>query len=145
VACVEARDAFRGESSFRSYLFGLARFQLYMHYRKTQRSRAVDFTSTSVMDLGASPSGVLAQREDARLLALALQLVPLDQQIALELTYWEGLSAPEVAHVLRIPEATVYSRLRRAKERLRKALDGLAQEPSERQRACELLDSMRGE
>jgi RNA polymerase sigma-70 factor (ECF subfamily) len=139
VACVEAKDAFRGESSFRAYLFGLARLQLYTYYRKNHRNRSFDFTSTSVKDMGMSPTAVLAQREDERLLSLALQQVPVDQQIALELTYWEGLSAPEVARVLSIPENTVYSRLRRAKEHLKKALETLADQASQRQRAFDLL------
>jgi RNA polymerase sigma factor (sigma-70 family) len=142
VACVEARDAFRGESTFRAYLFGLARLQLFTYYRKNQRMRALDFTNTSVRDLGMSPTGLLAQREDERLLSLALQRVPIDQQIALELTYWEGLSAPEVARVLEIPENTVYSRLRRAKEHLRSALDVLSNQPDQRRRAVQLLGDL---
>jgi len=139
VACVEAKDAFRGESSFRAYLFGLARLQLYTYYRTSHRTRAFDFTTTSIRDLGLSPTAVLAQREDQRLLALALQQVPIDQQIALELTYWEGLSAPDVARVLGVPENTVYSRLRRAKAHLKKALEQLSDEASQRRRALELL------
>jgi RNA polymerase sigma factor (sigma-70 family) len=142
MACVEARDAFRGESSFRAYLFGLARLQLFTYYRKSQRRRMLDFTSTSVRDLGLSPTGVLAQREDERLLSLALQHVPVDQQIALELTYWEGLSAPEIARVLQIPENTVYSRLRRAKDHLRRALEVLSDQPTQRRRAAELLGDL---
>jgi RNA polymerase sigma factor (sigma-70 family) len=85
---------------------------------------------------------VLAQREDERLLSLALQHVPVDQQIALELTYWEGLSAPEIARVLRIPENTVYSRLRRAKDHLRRALEVLSDQPNQRLRAVELLGDL---
>ena len=140
VACVESRDAFRGESSFRAYLFGLARFQLLTYYRKKHRTQGLDFTNTSVRDLGISPTGLLAQQEDQRLLALALRQVPVDQQIALELTYWEGLSAPEIARVLSIPENTVYSRLRRAKEHLKTALEGLTTHADERQRALHKLD-----
>lgn len=127
MACVQAKDAYRGESSFRAYLFGLARFQLLTHYRKLYRLRDVDFTTASVCDLATSPSGELAKREQLRLLESALQRVPIDQQIALELTYVEGLSAPEVACALGIPENTVYSRLRRAKEHLRQVLHELSQ------------------
>jgi RNA polymerase sigma-70 factor (ECF subfamily) len=139
VACVEARDAFRGDSTFRTYLFKLARMQLFAHYRKMYRTRELDFTTTSVCDLGTSPSGVLVQREESELLARALQLLPLDQQIALELTYWEDLGAPEVAEVLGIPENTVYSRVHRAKAHLREVLARVADGLDQRRRAYSLL------
>jgi len=138
-ACVEARDAFRGEATFRTYLFKLARFQLFTHYRKVYRHGDIDFTTTSIHDLGTSPSGQLLRREERELLERALQLLPVDQQIALELTYWEALSAPEIAEVLGIPENTVYSRLRRAKEHLREALAQLTTRPVERDHALALL------
>jgi len=141
VACVEGKHSFRGECSFRAYLFGLARMQLYTHYRKTYRKQAFDFTTTSVRDLSTSPTGALVQREERQLLLLAMQQVPVDQQIALELTYWEGLAAPDVAQVLGIPENTVYSRLRRARGHLRKALEELSDVASEREQALALLGS----
>ena len=139
VACIESKHAFRGDSSFRAYLLGLARYQLHTYYRKRARTQQLDFTTSSVRDLGASPTGLVAQRQEQQRLQLALQSVPLDQQIALELTYWEGLSAADVARVLEIPENTVYSRVRRAKAHLRKALDELCQHDDERKAAYALL------
>ena len=131
MACVESKDAFRGESSFRAYLFALARFQLLSHYRKVYRTARVDFTTTSVCDLGTSPSGALAKSQHRALLQRALQHVPIDQQITLELTYWEDMTAPEIAHVLDVPLNTVYSRLRRALEHLRVALQRLSADGAE--------------
>jgi len=139
VACVEAKDAFRGESTFRAYLFGLARFQLLTHYRKVYRNPVLALTTTSIRDLATSPTGIVARREERQLLELALQHIPIDQQIALELTYWEGMSAPEVGRVLGIPENTVYSRLRRAKAHLKEALEHLSSGPLERDSALALL------
>lgn len=52
----------------------------------------------------------------------ALRRIPVELQIALELHYWEGLSASEFADVLDIPLGTVKTRLRRAKQRLRAEL-----------------------
>jgi len=143
VACVEARPQARersGESSFRAYLLSLARLQLHAFYRKDNRERRVEFTTTSIRDLATSPSGVLAQREEQRLLQFALQHIPVDQQIALELTFWEGLSAPDIACVLGIPENTVYSRVRRAKTSLKRALEQLSELAHQRARALGLLD-----
>lgn len=145
VACIEARDAFRGESSFRTYLLKIARFQLFSHYRKLYRRPDIDFTTTSICDLGISPSGALLRREESELLARALQLVPIDQQIALELTYWEELAAAEVAEVLGIPENTVYSRLSRGRAQLREALERLSPVADERKRTLALLTGSDGE
>jgi RNA polymerase sigma-70 factor (ECF subfamily) len=135
MASIEAKDAFRGESTFRAYLFGLARFQLLAHYRKTYRNTHLDFVTTSIRDLGTTPTGALTKREEAQLLELALQRIPVDQQIALELTYWEELSAPDIARVLDISENTVYSRLRRAKAHLREALGQLSASREDEERA----------
>jgi RNA polymerase sigma factor (sigma-70 family) len=139
MACVEARDAFRGDSTFRAYLFGVARFQLLTHYRKLNRGPEIDFTTTSIRDLCTSPTGSLAKNEERRLLEIALRQIPVDQQIALELTYWEEMSAPEVAQVMGIPENTVYSRLRRAKSHLREELERLTDGEPERKLALESL------
>jgi RNA polymerase sigma factor (sigma-70 family) len=140
MACVESKDGYRAESTFRAYLFGLARYQLLTHYRKAYRRPELELTTSALRDLGTSPTGAVARLEEQRLMQLALHRIPVDQQIALELTYWEGLSAPEVARVLAIPENTVYSRLRRAKEHLREALAQLSTEPRTSARVLELLD-----
>ena len=139
VACVESKHAFRAESSFRTFLLGLARFQLYTYYRRRARTQQLDFTTASVRDLGTSPTGLLAAREEHLLLLRALQTVPLDQQIALELTFWEGLSAADIGRVLEIPENTVYSRVRRAKAHLRTALTELCPRDEECSAAYKLL------
>lgn len=125
LACVEGRARFRRESSFRTYLFQTARFQLYAHYRDLQRSKHLDFAVITAADMHASPSGVIARKQDSRLLLEALRRIPVDHQIVLELTFWEELTGPEIAQVLGIPEPTVRSRLRRASERLRVELSTL--------------------
>jgi RNA polymerase sigma factor (sigma-70 family) len=114
LACVEARLRYQGQASFKTFLLAIARNQLFTHYSKRRRE-VLDFTLTSVHDLGTSPTGVLARREDERLLTEALRRVPLDAQVVLELAYWEGLDGAEIAQVLGVPLNTAYSRLRRAK------------------------------
>jgi RNA polymerase sigma-70 factor (ECF subfamily) len=91
--------------------------------------REIDFVQTSVVDLGASPSGPLTRHEEAAALLRALRAIPLEFQIVLELTYWEGMKGPEIAEVLGIPANTVRSRLARARDALRQALTDGAREP----------------
>ena len=118
LACVEGRHRMRGDASFRTYLFAVARNRLYMHYHRSQRE-PVDFTETSLYDLSPSPSRVLVDHAEQRLILEALRRLPLDYQIALELYHWEGMTGPELAAALEIPEPTVRSRIRRGTERLR--------------------------
>lgn len=130
MACVEQRDKFRGESSFRSFMFGVARIELLNYFkRKGRLARQGAELDTSVHDLDPSPSMIVGDKEEHRLLLEALRRIPLDLQIAIELFYWEELSTPEIAEVLDIPTGTVKSRLRRAKEHLEGELNELARSP----------------
>jgi len=86
----------------------------------------VELESRSFFDLDPSPSTVVARHMEQQVLHEALRRLPIDLQIALELHYWEAMSATEVATVLEIPAGTVKSRLRRAKEMLRDTMAGLA-------------------
>ncbi|MBV1859580.1 MAG: sigma-70 family RNA polymerase sigma factor [Nannocystaceae bacterium] len=119
--CVERREQFRGEASFRTYLFVIARRILLDRLRKEyRRGTPLNFSEVSLVDLGTTPSQAVARDQGRAVLIAALRELPVDFQIAVELTYWENLSAPEVGRVLGINPNTVRSRLARA----RKALDG---------------------
>lgn len=125
---VQGKDHFRGESSFRTYLFMIARKRLYSYLRKSQRDQsAAPWGEGSIADLGlASPSRAVAQHQEQRLLLLALRRLPLEMQVALELFYWEELTVTEIAEVLETPVGTVKSRLQRARTRLDAAIVDLA-------------------
>jgi RNA polymerase sigma factor (sigma-70 family) len=124
---LESRGGWRGDSSFRSYLFGIARNVLRHHYRRRGRKEGrIDFGTHSVIDLGASPSAFLAEKGERRLLLEALRRLAVDDQIVIELYHWEGLSGPELALVLELTEPAVRSRLHRAKARLAKAMEEIA-------------------
>ena len=125
LACVEARARFRGDASFKTFLLSIARNQLLKHYSRAER-RVIDASLSSVRDLRTSPTGAIAKREDQALLLEALRQLPLDAQVILELGFWEGLDAIEIAAVLAVPLNTAYSRLRRAKLALREKLTALS-------------------
>jgi len=127
LACVEARERFRGEASFKTFLLAIARNQLLKHYSQGHR-KTVDAELSSVRDLRTSPTGAIARREDQQLLLQALQQIPLDAQVILELVFWDGLDTVEIAAVLNLPLNTAYSRLRRAKLTLREKLTALSPE-----------------
>ncbi|MEM7167788.1 MAG: RNA polymerase sigma factor [Planctomycetota bacterium] len=130
LACVEGREGFRGEASFRTFVFAVARNRLYKRWRRYERHGArIDFGLTSVADLGRTPSSVAASREEHNVLLVGLQRIPMDLQVALELYFWEEFTAAEIASVLDIPEGTARSRVRRGRELLLRELEQLGEAP----------------
>ncbi len=137
LACVEQRD--RGpHTSFRAYLFGIARNQMMMSLRKEQRfDRAMRFDAEPTM-LVTSLTGVFARRRDQHLLLLALVQLPPDLLQIVQLYYWETMSTAEIGEALEINASTVGTRLARARERLRTVLGSM--KLTDEQRAT-LLDN----
>jgi len=123
--CLEARERFRAESTFRTFLFGIARHVLLEFFRSRTRDARIDpeFTVASIHDQDPALSSVVAGRADQRLLVEALKRIPLEIQLTLELFYWEELSVAELALVLEVPVGTVKSRLHRGRALLKEAMD----------------------
>lgn len=129
LGCIEGRDRFQKQASFRTYLFAVAHNVLRAHFRQRQQGVDFDPSEQASDEVTPSPSTVFALHEEQRLLLEALRRIPLDYQLVLELHYWEDMSGPELAAVLGIPEGTVRSRLRRAKEALADKMTTLSHSP----------------
>jgi RNA polymerase sigma factor (sigma-70 family) len=130
LATVKYIDAVARASSFKAYLFTIASNQLYAHLRSRLRDGAqIGFTMSSMVELGLTPSEVVAKREREQHLSLALRKLPLELQIVLELGYWEELSASEIATVLDVPIGTAKSKIRRAKQQLAQELASMTARP----------------
>ncbi len=125
LACAEG--TYRGDASFRAYLFGIARNVLLKFFRNKQRDAHVDpdFTVSSVYELDPGPSTMAVRRAEQRLLLEALRRIPLEFQLLMELFYWEDLSIAELSSVLELPDGTVKSRLRRGRQLLKEAIANL--------------------
>lgn len=122
LACVRARDQFRGQSSFRTYLFTLARHELYGHLRNLPRRHAVDFGVTSIAELVTSPSSRLERSRQVELLRAALRELPAEQQLLLELHYWHELDAAALAEVFDANVGAIRVRLLRGRRALREQM-----------------------
>lgn len=99
------------------WLFAIARNQLYDLLRS--RRRSFEPLRTSLADIRTRPSTALAAHEAQRALLVALEQLPVDDQLALELFYWEDLSMREVADALGISRSAAISRVHRARDRIR--------------------------
>jgi len=139
--CLEKVDGLNNAASFRSFLFGIARFELLHYYRrKSQREVEFDPRSVSVHDVDPAPSRVIAKHQEQRLLLEALRHIPLELQIVLELAYWEKLTSTEMSDLLGIPEGTVKSRVRRARRQLQDQLSRLAESTAQLHTTASDLD-----
>src|SRR5882672_4572379 len=62
LACLRAREQFRAESSFRTYLFTIARHELFRVLRNRQRDGArLDFELSSIAELITTPGARIAR------------------------------------------------------------------------------------
>lgn len=139
--CVTSHERFRGEGSFRAYLFSIAHNRLYDHLRRVHQQPSFDSVGAlSVRDLGTTPSRAVARDEESTVLHEALEHLPLDQRLVLELSYWEEMSGPEIAVALGVPANTVRSRLARARVALRETIERIAGDESSRREGLAALE-----
>ncbi|MEM6290666.1 MAG: sigma-70 family RNA polymerase sigma factor [Myxococcota bacterium] len=118
--CAESLPRYRGEGSFRAYLFGIARNTLLMHLRR--RRYDDDLSRLDAPDAPNARTGmstIVARRDEQRVLLQAMVALPEDLQTTLVLYYWEGMKAQEFANALGCPPSTARTRLSRAREVLR--------------------------
>lgn len=141
LACLEHADRLRDKHSFRAFLFGIARNQLLMLYRRRGATRIAERSVAELTAGSSSPSALVARREEHRLLQQALRQLPLDLQIVTELYYWEDLPMKEIAQVVDAPAGTVHSRLDRARKTLRRTLEQYEADPELGRQTASELDS----
>jgi RNA polymerase sigma-70 factor (ECF subfamily) len=125
MACLENPAGFRGEASFKTYLFGIAHNILSDHLRaqsRKSRREDVDVNLLSVIDLGQSPDRPIVEYQEQRALLEALRRIPLGYQVVLELHYWEQLTAAEIGLTLGIPLGTAKTRLLEGRKALEAAI-----------------------
>ena len=125
-ACIAARDSFRGGSTFRTYLFAIARNQLYTYLRRLPKGEPGDFEETSIADLVPSLNSQLGRVRDIERLRIALSGLAAEQQLLLELHYWHELDAEALGEVFDATPGAIRVRLLRARKALRERMGEIA-------------------
>lgn len=115
--------SFRGGSRVSSWLFGIAyRKGLKALERHGRRREVPAEESAAEPPAPDSPRRDLERHELARAVAAALAGLPREQRRVVELTYYRGLSYPEISELLGVPVGTVKTRMFHARRRLRALL-----------------------
>lgn len=125
LAGMQARERFRGDANFGTFLIQIARNLLHTRYRQLAREQL--FVEPATDDLSATVEleqrFELLHREQLEN-ALKTALADLDPALrdVVDMMYWERLTQEEIGRRLDLPAGTVASRLRRARTQLRAAL-----------------------
>jgi RNA polymerase sigma-70 factor (ECF subfamily) len=117
---------FRGDSSLRAFLIGVAANHSRRHVRSAMRRRRATERLAAQADLHAPETDATAQlitKQLAGRLWAALDELPIDQRVVFVLCEAEQRTSVEVAEIVGAPEGTVRTRLFHAKRKLREKLE----------------------
>lgn len=122
LAVMKALDQFAARSQFRTYLFTVARHELYRYLRGLRRTRTFEPEVSSIAEIVTTAGSRIARNESHRQLCAALRTLTVEQQTLLELHYWEEMDAAALAEVFEVSAQLIRTWLTRARSALREAL-----------------------
>jgi RNA polymerase sigma-70 factor (ECF subfamily) len=108
--------------SLRTWLLAATRNRMIDAFRTRTSKQAADVTDDRLGEWLAAPHDTLQEvtdRAQARELRGALQRLPLEQRVVIELAYFAGLSHSQIARRLGLPAGTVKGRMRLGLAKLR--------------------------
>ena len=122
IAAWENLGHFRGSSSLRAWLLGIARHKVEDHYRRLlQEAHPLDAELAEILpDLSADVEAIADRERIERQARKVLDEMPQHYSVALLWRYWERRSAREVAQATGRSEKAVERLLARAREEFRR-------------------------
>lgn len=105
-------------STFRSFVFGVARMTLRSYCSRKANGRVFDPDLDSLMSLDPSLSSQLSELNRMSWLGTALETLSLESQMLLELRYGQRLGYREIAAIYEEPEPTIRRRMQLLKTKL---------------------------
>lgn len=123
VKAIENRNRFRGEATYKTYLMKMTINRSYDYLRSwTFRQKSINSFFYQMFHGESLEQQLLKKDERAQLGYEVLHLKPKYREV-LVLYYYEELKIHEIALILEVPENTVKTRLKRAREQIKQVLD----------------------
>jgi RNA polymerase sigma-70 factor (ECF subfamily) len=116
IVFLRRRAEFRGQSSYRTWLFGIASNVAHQYRRKAQRAAQTTPVTDSQRAPQPSPLEQASSTQALRVIDAFLASLDDDKRAVFILAELEQMSAPEIAEALGVKLNTVYSRLRAARQ-----------------------------
>jgi RNA polymerase sigma-70 factor (ECF subfamily) len=124
VTLPKAIQRYRGEAALGTFVMSIVVNHARHHVRAAARRRRMleELSVQPRRTASSDPEHTAARRQIAAALSRALDTLPLEDRVAFVLCEVEDRPSAEVARILGVPDATVRSRLFRARRRLREQL-----------------------
>lgn len=123
---IQARARYRPDARFTTWMFQIAHNLLIDGHRRTRPTQTMEQLDESRIDPEVQrpeqPERELSAFEERRRLQVAIEELPEEQRVALQLRLAEELPLEEIASITGVGRETVKSRLRYAMDRLRARL-----------------------
>lgn len=125
-AVPRAARRFAGQSSVKSWLFGVACNVTRHHIRsEVRRKRALGAVAAAALVRPGDSADPAVERERAARLRDAIAALPAKLREPFVLVYLEGIAGRDAARVIGAREGTLWKRLHQARAELRKLLGGI--------------------
>ena len=118
----KSASTFKGESQVSTWMFGIARFKALSFLRRAKNGTVGVEEAIEVPDARELPDEMLVKQGRAGRIKQALGRLSQEHREVMELTFFEGLSYPEIAKLLACPVNTVKTRMFYARKQLRELL-----------------------
>jgi len=116
-------EQFRNDSSLKTYLVRMTVNRSHDHLRSFAYTRMVLTDRIAGFGRQRSPESLLTDKEMSQEVVKALLTMKVQYREVLALYYYDDWTTVEIADILACPEATVRTRLQRARRQLKKVLE----------------------
>ena len=124
IAFYEKRDQYRGEASLKTYLVKMTVNRSHDYLRSWKNKRIMLFEKIKGRSTNHTPERAMLEKVEKQELVDALFTLSINYREVLILYYFQEMTTVEIAKLLECPEATVRTRLQRARKQLEKQIIG---------------------
>jgi len=119
------KNAFKGESSLKTYLFGIAKNLTSQHMRKRRREQHISFEEIANLDFdyGETMHTIVEKKDQNANLIAAMRELKEEYHAVLMLLYFEGMSYRQAGNAMNKSEKQIKDLAYRAKATLKKKLE----------------------
>jgi RNA polymerase sigma-70 factor, ECF subfamily len=121
----KAPAKFRGDSQFSTWLIGIARNKVLMHWRSRKPDADHDDVADMAEQLPSDAPGafdIMADQQRSVGVRNCVDKLSADHRECVHLVFYQGMALADVARIQQIPEGTVKTRLFHARQKLKQCL-----------------------